>query len=104
MMPAKPWVDMQRSGQSSSSSSVVGGVFIQAVFSMDNALMLVFQTVGETFPILGQTGGGFLIQLEKPLLILSAGEEWLRACVPMRHLGKTRRACVDRSRRARPTS
>ena len=104
MMPAKPWLDMQRSGQSPSSSSVVGGVFIQAVFSMDNALMLVYQTVGGTFPSLSQTGEGFLLQFEKPRLTLSAEEEWLRACVPMRHQGKTRRACVDRSRRARPTS
>ena len=88
----------------SSSSSVVDGVFIQAIFSMDNALMLVYQTVGGTFPSLSQTGEGFLLQFEKPRLTLSAEEEWLRACVPMRHQGKTRRACVDRSRRARPTS
>ena len=53
---------------------------------------------------LSQTGEGFLLQFEKPRLTLSAEEEWLRACVPMRHQGKTRRACVDRSRRARPTS
>ena len=86
----------------SSSSSVVDGVFIQAIFSMDNALMLVYQTVGGTFPSLSQTGEGFLLQFEKPRL--SAEEEWLRACVHMRHQGKTRRACVDRSRRARPTS
>ena len=31
---------------------VVDGVFIQAIFSMDNALMLVDQTVGGTFPSL----------------------------------------------------
>ena len=68
---------------------------------MDNALMLVYQTVGGTFPSLSQTGEGFLLQFEKPRLTLSAEEEWLRACVPMRHQGKTRRACVDRSRRAR---
>ena len=64
MMPAKPWLDMQRSGQSPSSSSVVGGVFIQAVFSMDNALMLVFQNVRETFPSLSQTGEGFSYSLK----------------------------------------
>ena len=65
MMPDKLWLDMQRSGQSSSSSSVVGGVFTQAVFSMDNALMLVYQTVGGTFPSLSQTGEGFLLQFEQ---------------------------------------
>ena len=41
-----------QSSSSPSSSSVVGGVFIQAVCSMDNALMLAFQTVGETAPSL----------------------------------------------------
>ena len=30
----------------------VDGVFVQATFSMDNALMLVYQTVGGTFPSL----------------------------------------------------
>ena len=84
-----------RRATSSSSSSVVDGVFIQAIFSMDNALMLVYQTVGGTFPSLSQTGEGFLLQFEKPRLTLSAEEELLRACVPMRHQGKTRRACVD---------
>ena len=83
---------------------VVDGVFVQAIFSMDNALMLVYQTVGGTFPSLSQTGEGCLLQFEKPRLTLSAEEEWLRACVPMRHQGKARRSCVDRSRRARPTS
>ena len=63
--------------------------------------MLVYQTVGGTFPSLSQTGEGFLLQFDKPRLTLSAEEEWLRACVPMRHQGKARRACVDRSRRAR---
>ena len=95
-------VGYNRYSRQSSSSSVVDGVFIQAIFSMDNALMLVYQTVGGTFPSLSQTGEGFLLQFEKPRL--SAEEEWLRACVHMRHQGKTRRACVDRSRRARPTS
>ena len=41
------------------------GVFIQAVFSMDNALKLVYQTLGETFPSLSQTGEGFLLKFEK---------------------------------------
>ena len=72
------------------------------MWPMDNALMLVYQTVGGTFPSLSQTGKGFLLQFEKPRL--GGEEEWLRACVHMRHQGKTRRACVDRSRRARPTS
>ena len=41
------------------------GVFIQAVFSLDNASVLVYQTVGGTFPSLSQTGEGFLLQFEK---------------------------------------
>ena len=82
----------------------VDGVFIQAIFSLDSASVLVYQTVGGTFPSLSQTGEGFLLQFDNPRSTLSAEEEWLRACVPMRHQGKTRRACVDRSRRARPTS
>ena len=72
--------------------------------SLDSASVLVYQTVGGTFPSLSQTGEGFLLQFDNPRLTLSAEEEWLRACVPMRRQGKTRRACVDRSRRARPTS
>ena len=67
---------------------VVDGVFVQAIFSMDNALMLVYQTVGGTFPSLSQTGECFLLQFEKPRLTLSAEEEWLRACL-----------CVTRARR-----
>ena len=35
---------------------VVDGVFVQAIFSMDNALMLVDQTVGGTFPSLSDWG------------------------------------------------
>ena len=64
MMSDKLWLDLQRSGQPPS-SSVVNGVFIQAIFSMDNALMLVYQTVGGTFPSLSQTGEGFLLQFEQ---------------------------------------
>ena len=40
-------------------------VFSQAVDSKDNALMLVYQTLEETFPSLSQTGEGFLLTFEK---------------------------------------
>ena len=62
----------QSSSSSPSSSSVVDGVFIQAIPSMDNALMLVYHTVGGTFPSLSQTGEGFLLQFDKPRLTFSA--------------------------------
>ena len=52
-----------QSSSSPSSSSVVDGVFIQAIPSMDNALMLVYQTVGGTFPSLTQTGKGLFCSL-----------------------------------------
>ena len=40
-------------------------VFVQAALSIDTALMLVYQTVGETFPSLSQTGEGFLLPFDK---------------------------------------
>ena len=45
--------------------AVCARVFVQAALSIDAALMLVYQTVGETFPGPSQTGEGFLLPFDK---------------------------------------